>query len=160
MRFNAGLGLAAVVAVALNMSACGAGTQAPAAVTQVVSTTSFGMCAGYCATRLEISEGQAILVREAHGRRGNQDLPVQRITAALSPSEWQDIARLAAATKLDGLPPVIGCPDCADGGAESLTITNASGSKTVSFGYGTAIKQAQPLLDRLRALRTKMTPAS
>ena len=126
MRRGTGFALVIVLATALSVSACGAGTRPPAAVTQIVSTTSFGMCIGYCATRLEISEGQAILVRDAHGGRGNQDLPAQRITAALSPSEWQEVARLAAATKLDGLPPIIGCPDCADGGAESLTITTAS----------------------------------
>jgi len=160
MRRGTGFALVIVLAAALSVSACGARTQAPAPVTQIVSTTSFGMCVGYCATRLEISEGQAILVREAHGRRGNQDLPAQRITATLSLGEWQEIARLAAATNLDGFPPVIGCPDCADGGAESLTIVRLGGSKTISFDHGTAIKEAQPLLDRLRALRTKMTPAS
>jgi hypothetical protein len=93
------------------------------------------MCVGYCTTRLE-----------------------QRISAALAPGEWQEIARLAADTNLTGLPPVIGCPDCADGGAESLTIVESGESRSVSFEYGAAIEQAQPLLDRVRALRTKMTP--
>ncbi len=116
------------------------------------------MCVGYCTTRLEISEGQAVLVREARGGRGGQDQPEQRFSAVLAPSEWQAIARLAANTNLDELPPVIGCPDCADGGAESLTIASAGKSRSVSFEYGATIEQAQPLLDRVRALRTRMTP--
>lgn len=127
-------------------------------VRQVVSTTSFGMCVGYCSTRLEISAGQAVLVRSLRGGRGAQELPEQRFTQSLTPAEWGEIARLAAAAKLDGLPAVIGCPDCADGGAELLTIVGPSGEKTISFEHGAAIEQAQPLLVRVRALRTALLP--
>jgi len=127
-------------------------------VRQVVSTTSFGMCVGYCSTRLEISEGGAVLVRSSRGGRGAQELPEQRFTQTLTPAEWGEIARLAEAAKLDGLPAVIGCPDCADGGAESLTIVKASGEKAISFEHGAAIEQAQPLLERVRALRTALMP--
>jgi hypothetical protein len=66
--------------------------------------------------------------------------------------------RLAQEAKLDGLPAVIGCPDCADGGAESLTVIGTGGTKTISFDHGAAIKEAQPLLDRVRALRTRLMP--
>ena len=149
---------ACVLAATLCLAACAGEIRASTNVRQVVSTTSFGMCIGYCTTRLEISEGQAVLVREARGGRGVHDLPEQRISAALTPGEWREIASLAATTSLTGLPPVIGCPDCADGGAESLTIASADGSRSVSFEYGAAIEPAQPLLDRVRALRTRMTP--
>jgi hypothetical protein len=56
------------------------------------------------------------------------------------------------------LPTVIGCPDCEDGGEESLTIVSAGQFHSVHFEYGEAIRQAQPLLDRVRALRTRLTP--
>jgi hypothetical protein len=149
--------LLAVVAAALSLPACG--NEQASSVRQVVSTTSFGMCMGYCSTRLEISEGQAVLIRSARGGRGGaQDLPEQRFTAQLKPNEWQEIARLAENTKLDGLPAVIGCPDCADGGAESLTIEGAGAAKTISFEHGATIEQAQPLLERVRALRATLTP--
>jgi hypothetical protein len=116
------------------------------------------MCVGYCTTRLEISEAQAVLVREARGGRGAQNLPEQRIAAPLTPGEWQEIARLAGDTSLDGLPPVVGCPDCADGGAESLTVARADESRSVAFEYGATIAPAQPLLERVRALRARMMP--
>lgn len=133
---------------------------APADIRQVVSTTSFGMCVGYCTTRLELSEGQAVLIREARGGRGApQGLPEQRVSAVLTPGEWQEIERLAANANLSGLPAVIGCPDCADGGAESLTIAGAGEQQTVSFEYGAAVAQAQPLLDRVRAVRARLMPA-
>ena len=112
------------------------------------------MCVGYCSTRLEISDGQAVLTRSAHGGRGGADLPDQRFAATLTPAERQEIERLAGNTSLAGLPPTIGCPDCADGGAESLSIAE----RTVSFEYGATIPQAQPLLGRLRELRARLTP--
>lgn len=158
MLFQAKLWPACVLVAALCLSACAGGTAAPTEVRQIVSTTSFGMCAGYCSTRLEISEREAVLIRDARGGRGAQDLPEQRISEELTAAEWREIAQLAANTHLDGLPPVIGCPDCADGGAESLTLERADGSQSVSFEYGATIAEAQPLLDRVRALRTRMTP--
>ena len=158
MRMHVRFGLVVAAALALGVAACSEATTAAGGVTQVVSTTSFGMCVGYCTTRLEISDGQAVFVREARGGRGGQDLPEQRFTSALDPSEWHEIARLAAAAKIDGLPEVIGCPDCADGGAETLTIVGGRGTKTIKFDHGANIKEAQPLLDRVRALRTKMMP--
>jgi len=145
---------------ALALAAC-AGAPAPSAssVTRVVSTTSFGMCVGYCATRLEITEGQAVLIREARGGRGApQNSPAQRYTAQLSASEWQEIQRLAANVDFDALPDTVGCPDCADGGAEGLTVEGPGGAESVSLEFRANIPQAQPLLDRVRVLRERLTP--
>jgi hypothetical protein len=144
-----------IAALALALAGCASAAPAPTEVRQIVSTTSFGMCVGYCTTRLEISEGQAVLIRDGRSGRGSAELPDQRFAQTLTPAEWQEFARLASNTNLSGLPPVIGCPDCADGGAESLTI---NGAPTVSFDFGASIAQAQPLLERVRALRARMTP--
>lgn len=99
-----------------------------------------------------------MLVRSARGGRGVANLPDQRFTASLSASEWQEIAQLAANARLGGLPDTIGCPDCADGGAESLMIAGAT-ERTITFDHGAQIAEAQPLLDRVRALRARLTPA-
>jgi hypothetical protein len=149
---------ALVLATSLSLAACASAPAAPADIRQIVSTTSFGMCVGYCTTRLELADGQAVLIRQARGGRGGQGGPDQRFTAALAPDEWQEIARLAAVSNIAGLPDVIGCPDCADGGAESLTIAGASGSKTITFDHGADIAQAHALLERVRAVRARLTP--
>ena len=149
----------AVGLLAAALSACTtAAAPGQAHVRQVVSTTSFGMCVGYCSTRLELSEAGAVLVRSSRGGRGGATLPDQRFTAALSASEWQEIAQLAANARLGALPDTIGCPDCADGGAESLTIAGAT-ERTITFEHGARIEEAQPLLERVRALRARLTPA-
>ena len=158
MKFAARFGFAVVAAVIL--ASCGNGTTAAGGgVEKIVSTTSFGMCVGYCTTRLEISATEAVLVRQARGGRGAPEgKPDQRFATPLAGNEWAEIATLAAATKLDALPDTIGCPDCADGGAESLSIVGAGRNKTITFDHGAEIKEAQPLLDRVRALRQKLTP--
>lgn len=145
-----------LAAMALALAGCASATPAPTEVRQIVSTTSFGMCVGYCTTRLEISEGQAVLIRDGRSGRGSPNRPDQRFTQTLTQAEWQEFARLAARANLDALPETIGCPDCADGGAESLSI---NGERTVTFDFGASLTEAQPLLERVRALRQRMTPA-
>jgi hypothetical protein len=145
---------------ALVLAACASGPAPTANVTRVVSTTSFGMCVGYCTTRLEISEGQAVLIREARGGRGapNPAQTPQRYATPLTPGEWQEIRRLAANVDFRALPDTVGCPDCADGGAESLMVEGPGGVESVSLEFRASIPQAQPLLDRVRALRERLTP--
>lgn len=149
----------AALAFTLALSACASAPQS-AGVTRVVSTTSFGMCVGYCTTRLEITEGQAVLIREARGGRGapNPAQTPQRYSTPLSSNEWQEIQRLAANVDFDALPDTVGCPDCADGGAEGLTVEGPSGAESVALEFRANIPQAQPLLDRVRALRERLTP--
>lgn len=151
-----------VAALTLALTGC-ASAAAPQAsgVTRVVSTTSFGMCVGYCTTELEITEGRAVLTRLARGGRGApQGLPPQTYSMPLSASEWQDIQRLAAQADFNALPDVIGCPDCADGGAESLSVQGAGGSESVTLEFRADVRELQPLLTRVRAIRDQLTPAS
>jgi hypothetical protein len=151
----------AALTLVLVLAACASAGSAPETnITRVVSTTSFGMCVGYCTTRLEISEGQAVLIREARGGRGGPN-PAQtplRYATPLTPGEWQEIQRLAANVDFDALPDTVGCPDCADGGAESLTVEGPGGAESVSLEFRANIPQAQPLLERVRALRQRLTP--
>ena len=150
-----------IAAFALSVAACASAPAAPAGeVTRIVSTTSFGMCVGYCTTRLEITEGQAVLIREARGGRGApQNLPEQRYAAQLTPAEWQEIQRLASNVDFDALPDTVGCPDCADGGAEGLTVESPGSAESVSLEFRASIPQAQPLLERVRAIRDRLMPA-
>jgi hypothetical protein len=157
MRMIGRFGFLAAGLLTLALAACTTSAPASSPVRQVVSTTSFGMCVGYCSTRLELSEAGAVLTRSSRGGRGGASLPDQRFEAELSAGEWQEISALAARTNLSGLPDTIGCPDCADGGAESLTIAGAS-ERTITFEHGATIAEVQPLLERVRALRERLTP--
>ncbi|MCC7002591.1 MAG: hypothetical protein IT357_10590 [Gemmatimonadaceae bacterium] len=143
------------------LASCQRVTTEPSAVTKITSTTSFGMCMGYCKTTLEITATEAVLIREAYGRGAGADLPLQRLTTPLSAQEWQDLAAAAtaAAAAFDTLPERIGCPDCADGGAESLTLVGSGRDKSVEFEYGASLAGVQPLLEQVRALRLRLSPS-
>lgn len=136
------------------LSSC---TTAAPQVERIVSTTSFGMCAGYCRTNLEITRGQAVLTREPGGR-GGTELQPQRETLTLTDAEWQELSKMAQAVVFDGLPETIGCPDCADGGAESLAVVSNGRERKVNFDHGADIAALQPLLNRVRDLRKKLMP--
>lgn len=147
---------------ALALAACATAPTPAASITRIVSTTSFGMCIGYCTTRLEITEHEAVLIREPRGGRGgaiNHHAQPQRYARPLSETEWHDIQRLAAQTDLTAVPDVVGCPDCADGGAEGLTIESTSGAESVQLEFRAELPAAQALLTRVRALRDELTPA-
>ena len=50
---------------------------------------------------------------------------------------------------------VIGCPDCADGGAEWIEVVTSDGSKKITFESGDSLDTIHPLIDRLRTLQTQ-----
>jgi hypothetical protein len=97
-------------------------------------------------------------VREAFGAAAQDPaFSPQRFSMPLAVAEWQEIQRLAANTDLTTVPDVVGCPDCADGGAEGLTIEGPSGrAESVLLEYRAALPAAQPLLDRVRAVRDRL----
>ena len=150
----------AVLGLAL-FAACQTVSTEPSPVTKITSTTSFGMCVGYCKTTLEITETEAVLVSEKYGRGSGADLAPQRVSTPLTAQEWQDLvaAATASAAAFDSLPERIGCPDCADGGAESLTMVGPGRNKTVEFDHGASLAGVQPLLDRVRAIRLRLKPS-
>lgn len=146
-----------IVAVALGAAiACGTSPSAATAVTTIRSTTSFGFCLGYCRTTLEITEAGLTYIEQAP--RG--DLPTVRRTGAVSASEWQALVAALDRSKIEALPETLGCPDCADGGAESIEVVGPDWRKSVTFEFGATIPDLQPLLDRVRALRGRFTPAT
>jgi hypothetical protein len=58
--------------------------------------------------------------------------------------------------QLEALPAVLGCPDCADAGAESLEVVATEWRKDVLFDYGAAVPALQPLLDKVRIVRRRL----
>jgi hypothetical protein len=149
LRFSI-LGTAACV-----MLACASSPTGPDAVTVIRSTTSFGFCLGYCQTTLEITPDQLVYVEES--RRG--ELPAVRRTMPLASSEWNELTALLDRRAIESLPDTLGCPDCADGGAESVEVVADDWRKRVTFEHGATIPELQPLVARVRTLRSRFPPS-
>ena len=56
-------------------------------------------------------------------------------------------------SKITSLPEVIGCPDCADGGAEWVAV-NADGKQyKVTYDYGKTPKELEAVVAKLKVLK-------
>jgi hypothetical protein len=145
-----------ILAAALAAAGCTSSPAGPDEVSVIRATTSFGFCLGYCKTTLEITSDSITYVEEAT-RSG--ELPPVRRTAPVSASEWQALVAALDRSKIEALPETLGCPDCADGGAESIEVIGSDWRKSVTFEYGATIPELQPLLERVRTLRGRFTEA-
>jgi hypothetical protein len=90
----------------------------------------------------------------------DNDHPTMKITREFRPGQWQYVAGLADKIDFKELQATYGCPDCADGGAESITYQNGAVSKTVVFEFGNPPDELRPLADTLRAIRRTMLDKS
>lgn len=144
--------LAVLLVVAGTLVACGVTSPSDIGdVGAIRATTSFGMCNGYCLTELEITPQGVVLVENGWG----SEAPRQR-SARLSSPEWAALVRVVDRQRLEAMPAVVGCPDCADGGAESLEVVGADWRKRVAFDFNAEMPELQPLLDQVRALRNRL----
>jgi hypothetical protein len=144
-----------VLAVAVGAASLGCSSPSdPEGVRSIQTTTSFGFCIGYCETTLVITPNELVFTEQ--GTR--QQLPPVRRTAAVSAAEWDGLVQAVNRQALEALPATVGCPDCADGGAESIEVIGDSWQKRVTFDFGANMPELQPLLARVRALRGRFQP--
>jgi hypothetical protein len=135
-------------------AACGSPT-GPSDPDAFVHTVSFGFCdpRAYCSSRLELFPRQAVMTFESR----TLGAVVQR--RALDGTLWTRAQEALDADALRALPDVVGCPDCADGGAESLQVTFGDGrSAAVTFEYGDDVQGIEEVVGVLRELRQSFTP--
>jgi hypothetical protein len=115
------------------------------------SGTSFGMCMGYCVSELTVTPDELLLVETS--RDPAQATRTRRLP--LGEEEWEEILALVQPSELEGLPEVLGCPDCADGGAEWIEVEHDGGKRRVTFEYGSTVEPIQPLVAKARELRER-----
>ena len=114
--------------------------------------TSFGECVGFCRKQLSVTSDSVhftafcdACMTPATARKDFFSTPTK--------TEWDSIYNHLPTTSFIALPAVIGCPDCADGGAEWLELILINGeSHKVTFEYGnepTLLKEYIPVLRKL-----------
>ena len=109
--------------------------------------TSFGMCLGYCRNELTLEPGYVTYVHS-----GWVDT-VETITCSdkLGNDDWVYYKTQLDVQEFLKLPATIGCPDCADGGAEwvEIELKNGTGHK-VTFEWGNEPSVLNDYIIRLR----------
>jgi hypothetical protein len=110
--------------------------------------TSFGHCIGYCQSSLVLS-GETATLSLADNRK---ELPIKENSRSLTQKEINQIYSNIKWDQFNNLADTIGCPDCADGGAEWVKIQNGKTQKKVTFEYGKAPKELSNLINTLRTI--------
>ncbi|MBU2062519.1 MAG: hypothetical protein KKH44_11810 [Bacteroidetes bacterium] len=107
---------------------------------------SFGMCEGYCYTTTKFDRKR--VVKYSHAWRNEK--PDKKDTIAYSNFDWNKIINAINIDSFKKLPSIIGCPDCADGGAEWIEIRTKDNIYTVKFDYNSDIEEIKTILNLLR----------
>lgn len=76
---------------------------------------------------------------------------------SFSAEQWQTLVSLIDVSAFQALNEQIGCPDCADGGAEWIEIQVGDTVKRVTFENRRTIKGFEALVVELRNLRNQHT---
>jgi hypothetical protein len=128
------------------------GERQPAALV-IRSGTSFGMYAGYCYSEVTIAAEATTVARKSFRDKNNH--PDKQCTVPAGQDDWQQLQRLINREALQELPETIGCPDCADGGAEWIEIEEGENTCRITFEYNTDIPEIGPLLNKVREIRNR-----
>ncbi len=110
--------------------------------------TSFGMCAGYCHNELSINGNKTTMTRQKNG----DPTAAKTCNSSVSESEVNEIKKLLNTDEVYKLPKTIGCPDCADGGAEWVAFKSNGKDYKITFEYGHAPEALKAAVDQLKAI--------
>lgn len=135
--------LALAVSCAALVAGCSLVRPTPA-VPAVALESSYGMCQGFCNTRLAVSADGVATFTETDRR---PEVPARVRSRPLTPAERAAFAEALAASAV--ATDTLGCPDCADGGAETVEL----GGQRVLFEANGDAGAATPLAEALRAIR-------
>jgi len=128
-------------------------TPSKATIIEIKTGTSFGRCAGYCTTEFVINSKNIIYIKS--GR--DKSYPEVKKEILISSDEWNSLVGTLDVKKFNLLLEKIGCPDCADGGAEWIEIFDGKAGKKVTFEYGASISGIDPFVKKLREIRKNVS---
>ncbi|CAF1120980.1 unnamed protein product [Adineta steineri] len=124
-------------------------------ILSIASGTSFGRCITYCRRSINITSNPYELIALKEPNFVQTQYPSVQQQYPISSDEWQKLISLINSKSFQTLNDTIGCPDCADGGAEWIQINWLKKNKQVTFEYGKVIQGFEGLINELRSLRDK-----
>lgn len=95
---------------------------------------SFGMCGGYCFSTIRVDQAKTSISRTS--LRNEKNYPPIYKEYPTNQNFWKKLTTLIDAEKIEKIANRIGCPDCADGGAETVTVIINGVAKNIEYEYG------------------------
>ena len=123
-------------------------SQSDAALT-IRTGTSFGFCRGYCRNDYTFAGTSVTLTQNSSADR----LPTKVCQTTINADTWTTLKGLADLETFSKQPATIGCPDCADGGAEYIELQTGTQTYRVTFPYGKTIPGFESIVSTLRQQR-------
>lgn len=99
----------------------------------IVYGTSFGECLGYCIRSITITDN--VIKFEKSGWEIDGSLPDVKESVPLDTASWNNLVSDIDFNAFFQLDSIIGCPDCADGGAEWIEIRKDGNVHRSTFEY-------------------------
>lgn len=115
---------------------------------EIAYGSSFGMCVGYCMSEISVSADQVTFSKSKNGNKPD----TKTCTKAIAESEVAALKKLVNTSEFNKLKDVIGCPDCADGGSEWVTLKLEGKLRKVTFEYGNAPEALKDIVTKLREM--------
>lgn len=111
--------------------------------------TSFGMCGDYCSQSILISDSKLSFSKSKNGAVPD----TKTCSKSISEAEVNSIKDLLNTNQISNLPEVIGCPDCADGGAEWVSVTVNGKKYKITYDFGKPPKELEAAVAKLKVLK-------
>ena len=111
--------------------------------------TYFGECLGYCKREVVIS-GNIVFTKSGWGIDGS--LPDSSCSMTFLRNPLPDYVEMMDLNEFKMLDTILGCPDCADGGAEWLELSFEGDIKRVTFEYMNEPDEIKFIIEDLRDL--------
>ena len=119
-------------------------------IIQISSGSQFGMCMGYCYNESVFKEGTQTKIQRAW--RDTIANPEKITNTDLKDSDWNKLQGSVKLLEFYALPEVIGCPDCADGGAGWIEIKTGEKTHRVTFEFGNVPTELAALVGEVKRL--------
>lgn len=116
--------------------------------------TSFGMCVGDQCRKDYVLTGTSLTLTHGGQSRG-APIPSKTCRKTLDVADWNALKAAVNLNAFSQQPETIGCPDCADGGAEYIELEQGDIKHRVTFPYGQTIPGFEPLVTALRQQRNQ-----
>ncbi|MCX6227268.1 MAG: hypothetical protein NTV01_21405 [Bacteroidia bacterium] len=108
--------------------------------------TSFGECMGYCKRDISITSDKIVFTKSGW----DNSVKTKHCDQDIADDDFSDLTGKIDLQDFKDLDEVIGCPDCADGGAEWIRIVTPDSDKKVTFEYGNEPDEVKAFIEILR----------
>ena len=109
--------------------------------------TSFGFCIGYCRRDLTVSPTQITFTKS--GRPDS--VQTIRCEGEFDYDQWNSLSDQISIPESLQLDSIIGCPDCADGGAEYIALEGSDFQHKVTFEFNKEPDEVANYIEELRS---------